>query len=79
MSAGHPLDRAVWNALTTRQAHLAIAEGGVKRFDPKHALFAAAVELLPRLWTGERLVRALGVSCTGLIAGSGELFALKRA
>lgn len=41
MSA-HPLDRAVWNALTTRQAHLAIAEGGVRRFDPDHALFAAA-------------------------------------
>lgn len=38
----HPLDRAVWTALTTRQASLAIAEGGVLRFDPHHALFAAA-------------------------------------
>ena len=43
------------------------------------ALFAAAAELLPRLWSGERLVRAVGLSCSGLIAGSGELFALKHA
>lgn len=42
MSWSHPLDRAVWNTLTTRQAHLAIREGGVLRFDPAHALFAAA-------------------------------------
>ncbi len=38
----HPLDRAVWNALTTRQAHLAIDEGGVRRFDSAYALFTAA-------------------------------------
>jgi nucleotidyltransferase/DNA polymerase involved in DNA repair len=43
------------------------------------ALFAAAAELLPRLWNGERLVRAVGVSCTGLIAGSSQLFDLRRA
>jgi ribosomal protein S18 acetylase RimI-like enzyme len=42
MSASHPLDRAVWNALTTRQTHLSIREGGVVRFDPAYALFAAA-------------------------------------
>ena len=36
------------------------------------SLLGAAVELLPRLWTGERLVRALGVSCAGLLAGTGE-------
>lgn len=36
------------------------------------ALLAGAMELLPRLWTGERLVRALGVSCAGLLAGTGE-------
>lgn len=38
----HPLDRAVRNALTTRQAHLALSRGGVTRFDPDYALFAAA-------------------------------------
>lgn len=34
-------------------------------------LLAGAMELLPRLWTGDRLVRALGVSCAGLLAASG--------
>jgi predicted GNAT family acetyltransferase len=42
MSASHPLDRAVRNALTSRQAPLAIREGGVLRFDPAYATFAAA-------------------------------------
>lgn len=42
MSASHPLDRAVHNALTSRQAPLAIREGGVLRFDPAYATFAAA-------------------------------------
>jgi DNA polymerase IV len=44
------------------------------------ALLAAAVELLPRLWAGERLVAALSVSCAGLFAGSGDaaLFPLTR-
>ena len=39
---GHPLDRAVWNALTGRQAGLSVRQGGVVRFDPAYALFAAA-------------------------------------
>ncbi len=38
----HPLDRAVWNALNSRQAPLSIREGGVVRFDPAYATFAAA-------------------------------------
>ncbi|MFC7377581.1 GNAT family N-acetyltransferase [Brevundimonas sp. GCM10030266] len=43
MSHGaHPLDQAVHNALTSRQAALSIREGDVIRFDPDHALFAAA-------------------------------------
>jgi len=42
MSSNHPLDRAVWNALSTRQAPLSIREGGVMRFDPAYALFATA-------------------------------------
>ena len=32
-------------------------------------LLAAAIELLPRVWAGDRLVRAVGVSCGGLISG----------
>ncbi len=44
------------------------------------ALFAGATELLGRMWAGDRLVRALGVSCAGLLAGSGDaaLFPLSR-
>ncbi|MFA4892783.1 GNAT family N-acetyltransferase [Brevundimonas sp.] len=42
MSPPHPLDRAVWNALTTRQAPRALVRGEVRRFDPAFALFAAA-------------------------------------
>jgi DNA polymerase-4 len=34
------------------------------------ALLAGAMELLPRLWSGDRLIRAVGVSCAGLLAGS---------
>jgi ribosomal protein S18 acetylase RimI-like enzyme len=37
-----PLDRPVWNALTTRQAHLAVAAGTAVRIDPRYGPFAAA-------------------------------------
>jgi DNA polymerase IV len=44
------------------------------------ALHAGALELLARLWTGDRLIRAVGVSCAGLLPGSGAaaLFPLSR-
>ena len=42
------------------------------------ALLAAALDLLPRLWTGDRLVSGMSVSCSGVIAGSGALFPLMR-
>ncbi len=44
------------------------------------ALHAGALELLARLWTGDRLIRAVGVSCAGLLTGSGAaaLFPLSR-
>jgi predicted GNAT family acetyltransferase len=42
MPASHPLDCPVQNALTSRQASLAVARGDVLRFDPAYALFAAA-------------------------------------
>ena len=38
----HPLDRPVWNALTGRQAHLAIREGQAVRLRPDVGVFAAA-------------------------------------
>ncbi len=45
------------------------------------ALLAAAMELLARLWSGDRLIRAVGVSCAGLLAGTGEgaLFPIRTA
>ena len=59
MTASHPLDRAVLNALTSRQARLGIAEGGVLRFDPAYATFAAAGPgATPEDWAA--LVRATG-------------------
>ena len=42
MTGGHPLDRAVRNALNGRQAGLSVRSGDVLRFDPAYALFAAA-------------------------------------
>jgi DNA polymerase-4 len=36
------------------------------------ALVEAAMGLLRRIWPGERLVRAVGVSCAGLLAGTPE-------
>ena len=41
MSAIHPLDRPAWSALTGRQSHLALIEGGARRFDPAYGVFAA--------------------------------------
>lgn len=32
-------------------------------------LIASVLDLLPRLWAGDRLVRSVGVSCGGLVAG----------
>ena len=43
-------------------------------------LLAGAMELLGRLWAGDRLIRAVGVSCAGLLAGTGApaLFPVQR-
>ncbi|HEV2081513.1 MAG TPA: GNAT family N-acetyltransferase [Brevundimonas sp.] len=43
----HPLDRPIWSALTTRQAHLAVGDGRALRFDADFALFAAAADAGP--------------------------------
>lgn len=44
MANGHPLDRAVWNALTTRQARFALGDARALRFEPPIGLFAAAAD-----------------------------------
>jgi predicted GNAT family acetyltransferase len=43
--ASHPLDRAVWHALTGRQAHLAQGDGRALRMNPDYGLFAASRDL----------------------------------
>jgi predicted GNAT family acetyltransferase len=40
----HPLDRPVWHALTSRQAHLARGDARGLCFDPAYGLFAAAAD-----------------------------------
>ncbi|HEX4712637.1 GNAT family N-acetyltransferase [Phenylobacterium sp.] len=47
MQAHHPLDRPVWSALTTRQAHLALGDGRAVRFAPDYGLFAAVADASP--------------------------------
>ena len=37
----HPLDNAVWAALTSHQAHLCEGDGSARRFDPEVSAFAA--------------------------------------
>jgi predicted GNAT family acetyltransferase len=40
----NPLDRPIWHALTTRQAHLGLGRGRARRLDPDYGPFAAAAE-----------------------------------
>jgi predicted GNAT family acetyltransferase len=57
----HPLDRAAWSALTTRQAHLALGDGRAWRLDPAYGLFAAAADgSQANLAALAELVRATG-------------------
>lgn len=44
MAPCHPLDRPVWSALTTRQAHLAQGDDRAKRYAAEYGLFAAAAD-----------------------------------
>jgi predicted GNAT family acetyltransferase len=43
----HPLDRVIWNAFTTRQAHVALRDGDVLRVHPDFGLFAATADHAP--------------------------------
>ena len=47
MMAADELDRPVWNALTSRQAGLAIGAGRARRFAPEYGVFAAASDGSP--------------------------------
>lgn len=47
----NPLDRPIWHALTTRQAHLAKGAGRALRYRSDHAIFAAAQDDTPESLT----------------------------
>jgi GNAT superfamily N-acetyltransferase len=53
------LDRPVWNALTTQQAHLAVVTGAAVRMDPNYGPFAAARD------DGEEAQAALAATLRG--------------
>jgi len=44
IEVGHPLDRPVWSALTSRQSHMARGDSRAKRFDPQVSPFTAGVD-----------------------------------
>lgn len=46
----HPLDRPVWSALSSRQAHLAIGGERARRFAPGYGIFAAVADDSPESW-----------------------------
>jgi predicted GNAT family acetyltransferase len=55
----HPLDRVIWNAFTTRQAHVALRDGGALRVHPDFGIFAATADHAPETLAAlGRLVQA---------------------
>jgi ribosomal protein S18 acetylase RimI-like enzyme len=71
---GHPLDNAIWTALTTRQRHLAIGGARARRYPAELAKMAAVSEYTPEAFTelaaliplGELvLLSAMGVEHVG--------------
>jgi predicted GNAT family acetyltransferase len=44
LKPAHPLDRPIWSALTSRQAHLAQGDERALRFAPDYGMFAAAAD-----------------------------------
>ena len=56
----HVLDRPVWNAMTTRQAHLAISDGAARRYRPDVNVFAATANYSPSALTAVAALAQLG-------------------
>src|SRR5262249_24695719 len=55
----HALDNAVWTALTTHQAGVALVDGMARRFPPEMAVFGALALPLPPAWESlARLAKA---------------------
>ncbi|MBU1287238.1 MAG: GNAT family N-acetyltransferase [Alphaproteobacteria bacterium] len=51
MSRFHPLDRPIWSALTSRQAHFDTQGTLARRFPPEVSPFIAARDSSPEAWT----------------------------
>ncbi len=47
MTATHPLDRPVWNALTSRQSDCALGDGAARRFAPQYGPLTGARDASP--------------------------------
>jgi predicted GNAT family acetyltransferase len=67
MTSVHPLDCAAWSALTGRQSHLALIQGGARRYDPAYGVFAAVED---------RSGASLG-GLAGLVAAQGDVALLE--
>ena len=63
MTASHPLDRPVWNALTSRQTDCAIGDGAARRFAPEYGPLTGARDASPE---GQAALAALPCDETGL-------------
>jgi predicted GNAT family acetyltransferase len=63
MPASHPLDRPVWNALTSRQADCALGEGLARRFAPDYGPLTGARDASPE---SQAALAALPCDETGL-------------
>jgi predicted GNAT family acetyltransferase len=63
----HPLDRPVWNTLTSGLAHLASGDATALKIDPDHGLFAASADLSIN-----------GLAALRTLAGSGEIWIVER-
>lgn len=64
MNDAHPLDRPVWNALTTRWAGMARGDARARRVDPEVGPFAAAAD-----FSAESLA-----ALAGLVPAAGDLW-----
>jgi len=63
MTASHPLDRPVWNALTSRQSDCAVGEGFARRFAPDYGPLTGARDASPE---AQAALAALPCDETGL-------------
>jgi ribosomal protein S18 acetylase RimI-like enzyme len=61
------LDRPVWQALTGRQAHLAVAHGAAVRIDPGYGVFAALREPSAECWNALAATLTDGDDAVGLV------------